>query len=253
MTKMNLFFYSFCGFSLLLLASCSTNKAAPVVDGWKQTNAESNSYRVQADDTIYSVAWAFGMDYRALAKLNNLQEPFTLHEGQTLRMSASTAPNQEPTQKAVAIAQAVEPQIVPDAPKNTATAAPAKKTIKTTTTWLWPTKGSVLHGFSAAPGGNKGLDISGTASQPVTATATGKVVYTGASLPGYGNLVIIKHSENELSAYAFNKVIEVKEGQMVKAGQTIARMGNNESGQAVLHFEIRKNGKPIDPMPYLAK
>lgn len=118
--------------------------------------------------------------------------------------------------------------------------------------WQWPTKGKVVRKFAPASG-SKGIDISGTFAQPIIATAAGKVVYTGASLPGYGNLVIVKHNDNILSAYAFNKSIAVKEGQAVQAGQTIAQMGKNDAGKALLHFEIRKDGKPVNPMQYLQK
>jgi lipoprotein NlpD len=287
MNQKRIFFIGLTLFSLMLLSACATSKA-PVFDGWKQKSAATSTYRVQARDTIYSVAWAFAMDYRELAKINNIPEPYTLSPGQKLQMSAPRQRNNNDTHQALLaaaatpIAQTVEAPIAADAttvsvsnthPSNTSTTAkapqttpassvsatlsPAKldetaKIAKTPTGWLWPTKGKVVQGFSSASGGNKGLDIAGQLNQPVVATTSGKVVYTGASLPGYGNLIILKHGESELSAYAFNKVIEVKEGQVVRAGQTIARMGKNDDGKAMLHFEIRKGGKPTDPMPYLS-
>lgn len=281
MNRMNRLFCCVCVLPFIVLASCSSaHNEAPIVDGWKQTSAESNDYRVQKNDTIYSIAWAFAMDYRKLAQANHLQEPFDLHEGQVLRMSSSSSsmsnsrPDNTPatqTSEATPIAQEQSAPIVADAtppstsptesknptarnkPVKPAKTAKTTKSAKSTTKWLWPTQGSVSNGFSNVSGGNKGVNISGRLSQPIVASASGKVVYTGASLPGYGNLIIIKHSENELSAYAFNKVIGVKEGEVVKAGQVIARMGKNDSGKAMLHFEIRKNGKPVDPMMYLGK
>jgi lipoprotein NlpD len=265
------------------LSACSmTETDAPVVEGWKQTQAASSRYRVQKEDTIYSVAWAFGMDYHTLIELNHLKAPYRLSPGQTLRMSSgasgdtySSSPASTsattyaagPISTPTSYVDESEPAAVAQstvAPVNATVATSAASTEETTPAvqsaqsatatgnWLWPTQGTVVRHFSAAAGGGKGLDISGHLGQPVLATAKGKVVYTGASLAGYGNLIIIKHTDAELSAYAFNKVIAVKEGEMVQAGQTIARMGKNESGKPILHFEIRKNGKPVDPMAYLA-
>jgi lipoprotein NlpD len=235
-------------FSCLALTACTTTEA-PVVEGWKQSPAESSDYRVQPDDTVYSIAWAFNIDYRELAQLNHLKEPYQLTPGQTLRMS-SAAPKATPL-SVTPLPKATPPSV----------AAPAKSPIADTSwdkpmatgAWIWPTKGQIIRGYSPVSGGNKGVDISGVFAQAIVATATGKVVYTGASLPGYGNLIIIKHSESELSAYAFNKVIAVKEGQVVKAGQVIAQMGKADNGKAMLHFEVRKGGKPVDPMRYLKR
>ncbi|KIO50533.1 peptidase M23B [Nitrosospira sp. NpAV] len=114
--------------------------------------------------------------------------------------------------------------------------------------WIWPTKGKVLDGFSES---TKGIDIAGKSGQPVTASAGGKVVYSGAGLRGYGKLIIIKHNNTYLSAYAHNDKILVKEGQTVAKGQKIAEMGNTDTTAVKLHFEIRKNGKPVDPLKYL--
>ncbi|MHB9119788.1 MAG: peptidoglycan DD-metalloendopeptidase family protein [Burkholderiales bacterium] len=115
--------------------------------------------------------------------------------------------------------------------------------------WIWPTSGKTLAGFSE--GGNKGLDIGGKAGQPVLASADGKVVYSGSGLRGYGNLIIIKHNNIFLTAYAHNSKLLVKEGQLVKQGQKIAEMGSSDSSQVMLHFEIRRLGKPADPLKYL--
>lgn len=232
----------------MTLASCTTTEA-PVIDGWKQKKSQSSDYRVHAGDTVYSIAWAFAMDYRDITQLNHLREPYTLNKGQVLHMSAATT---QPASKFVSTPQR-QPYTLTKSPSQIAGTkfAPTKTVVSGI--WLWPTQGKIIRGFSNISGGNKGLDITGKLGQPVVATATGKVVYTGASLPGYGNLIILKHSDNALSAYAFNKVIAVKEGQMVKAGQMIAKMGKNDMNKAVLHFEIREMGKPIDPMLFLQK
>lgn len=119
--------------------------------------------------------------------------------------------------------------------------------------WVWPTQGKVVGTFSLADEGNKGIDISNKRGTPVLAAAAGKVVYKGNALRGYGDLIIIKHNETFLSAYAFNQNIKVKEQQWVKAGEQIAQMGSNDAGQVLLHFEIRHKGKSVNPLRYLPK
>ena len=119
--------------------------------------------------------------------------------------------------------------------------------------WRWPNKGNIINKFSLSPEGNKGIDIAGNKGSPVLAAAEGKVVYTGDALRGYGKLVIVKHSESYLSAYAHNDKIIVKEQQWVKAGQRIAHMGNSGTDKTMLHFEIRYKGKSVDPLRYLPK
>ncbi len=275
---------------LSMLLACTGNQA-PVIDGWKQNATAAGDYRVQPGDSLYSVAWGFGVDYHDLARYNLLSEPYAIHPGQILHMSPpATLPIQEPEAVKKTAPIAVTPAIVASSatttipkqksapasvartqPKSKAAIpppAPATKpptlveqkaapTITSPTNkaaagkWLWPTKGRVVRGYSAAAGGNHGLDISGKLNQPVLASSSGKVVYAGSGMPGYGNLIIIKHNENELSAYAFNKSLAVKEGDNVKAGQCIAYMGKNDAGQTLLHFEIRRDGKPVDPMNYL--
>ena len=231
--------------SVVTLTACTTHEA-PIIDGWKQGNAKTSDYRVQTNDSIYTIALTFDTDYRELVNINHLKEPYQLSKGQVLhltshiRSSISTPTNNHSIQTATVIAQ---PTLTSKMNISAAT-APSHTHLK------WPTAGKVTQGFSDASGGNKGIDIGGTLGQPIVATDMGKVVYTGASLPGYGNLIIIKHNDNQLSAYAFNQVIAVKEGQVVKAGQLIAKMGVNDTGKPTLHFEIRETGKPVNPMLY---
>jgi lipoprotein NlpD len=115
--------------------------------------------------------------------------------------------------------------------------------------WIWPAKGSVIGEFDESK--NKGVDIAGAAGDPVLASADGKVVYAGAGLRGYGNLIILKHNNTYLTAYAHNQSLLVKEDQVVKKGQKIAEMGNSDTDKVKLHFEVRRQGKPVDPLKYL--
>lgn len=267
------------------MVACTVDEpaSAPIVDGWQQQTATS-AYRVQEGDTVYSVAWMFGMDYSDIVRYNKLSEPYTLKSGQALWLTPPRGAHQAVSPERVAHAEpsgaVTYAAAMPAAPEPEKTQAPAspeptskpatvrekpitKTEVKTEATlaekpvlatksgWLWPAEGKVVKGFSTAAGGNRGIDIGGELRAPVTASASGKVVYTGSSMPGYGRLIILKHDNHDLSAYAFNDSILVKEGEVVKAGQKIATMGKNNEGKPALHFEIRKNGKPQDPMKYL--
>jgi lipoprotein NlpD len=213
---------------ILCLFSCSNNSHtyAPVVNGWQQqTTTAKNIYIVQKNDTIYSIAWAFNRDYRDLANINHLSAPYIIHVGQKLNMTPSSTQPKPVTNKA------------PKSP------APISH-------WLRPAQGKVIKQFNLHKG-NKGIDITGRLGEPVLASNSGIVVYNGSGLPGYGKLLIIKHNATFLSAYAHNRYILVKQGQTVTRGQKIATMGRDNSGQIILHFEIRQNGKPVDPLHYL--
>ena len=162
--------------------------------------------------------------------------------GKAADQPKTAAPTPEPVQPSTQKTP-IEPEEVHDA-----VAPPAFKG------WSWPTKGKVVSRFVLnSVSGNKGVDIQGALGQPVWAAAPGKVVYSGSGVRGYGNLLIIKHSSNYLSAYAYNQRLLVKEGDNVKAGQAIAEMGKAETGRVLLHFEIRYNGRPVDPLAYLSK
>lgn len=235
-----------------LLASCYSGSNAPVVNGWTQPNAGRSHYRVKKGDTIYSIAWAFGLDYRALAEINNLPPPYRIRVGQRLRMTT------------VARSQTGNIAAVRPSKRKTTARSRRKQTKRSTIAqvrrygpgkpvrrWRWPARGRIVQGFSSSLTGNKGINIAGRLGEPVRASAAGVVVYSGAGVRGYGNLVIIKHNNSYLSAYAFNRRLLVRVGNHVKAGQVIAEMGRNNTGTVELHFEIRRNGRPVNPMRYL--
>jgi lipoprotein NlpD len=189
---------------------------------------------VRPGDTLYSIAWRYDLDYRDLARWNGIGPNFRILAGQPLRLRP---PAGSPVPRARAPG---------DAPRPATPAAGASTATGPSLAWVWPTEPASTR---AVPGG--GLLLMGSSGQEVRAAAAGRVVYTGSGLRSYGQLLIIRHSESLLSAYAHNRELLVREGQEVAPGQPIARMG--EAGrQAVLYFEIRVNGKPVDPLPYLS-
>ncbi|WHZ20811.1 MAG: Murein hydrolase activator NlpD [Rhodanobacteraceae bacterium] len=279
----------------------------------------TSGYTVARGDTLYSIAFAHGMDVRELAAINGIPSPYTIHPGQVLKLkpaSASPAPtgavaagtsvvtttttaappaatqrvSQQPsapvfgpvttqtlTAQGVAPAEsssaaaapavptsapAVPVASVPPPPAQTPPAPPAAAATPTPPAgatrnvagivWQWPASGKVVGGFQAGSGGDgAGLDIAGNVGDPVRAAASGTVVYSGNGLIGYGELIIIKHNDTYLSAYGHNSRRLVKEGDRVSAGQEIALMGASGAPRVELHFEIRKDGKPVDPLAYL--
>ncbi len=257
-----------CIFSLILLltvVACSSQDipTAPIVNGWHEPISKQGVYIVRPGDGLYAIAWRYGLDYRNIVRINHLSEPYALQTGQKLYLVQPTTQD-----KQMAAAVAAKPVVKP-APaakpvsqpqKTTAAAQPVKKAapVAATTTssslaWQWPAAGKVVQGFNANSAQDKGINIVNSAGTPIKAAAAGQVVYSGSGLPGYGYLIIIKHNDTYLSAYAHNSAVLVKEGQRVKAGQTIARMGNTGADRVMLHFEIRRRGQPIDPESVLPK
>lgn len=203
---------------------------APVTDHSISSSPISTEYyRVQSGDTVYSIAWAYGLDYRQLITINRLQLPYKVYIGQPLRVKPVRAGVAQPPSIAVA----------------------PYRPYKVFAKWRWPVQGLIIKGFSEKSFGNKGIDLGGRLGQPIRAASSGIVVYCGAGIRGYGNLILIKHNQQFLSAYAFNQSNLVKDGMSVRSGQKIATMGRDNSGRVLLHFEIRYNGKPVNPLHYL--
>lgn len=251
-----------------LLTGCAGNSEhTPVVDRPHSTapvysNPESNTrYRVQRGDTLYSLAARFGWDWRKLAENNGIGAPYTIVPGQTIVFtSGSTGTNvaqTTATNPTVSVIPARQP-ITTTVSKPTPIATTPKKSLPPVAAsgqgkWLWPANGALVGLFSSNTSLNKGIDIAGQLGQPVIATAAGSVVYAGSGLHGYGELVIIKHNDTFISAYGHNRRLLVNEGQQVAAGQQIAEMGSTGTDGVKLHFEIRRQGKPVDPLQYLPK
>lgn len=271
MINRNYFLFLFIAVTFSLLTACmaKNNNFAPVSDGWKDTQGTSSTYRVQAEETLYMIAFRFGLDYQTLAAINHLRPPYRLIPGQDLLLSDTKNLNYNDNDHTVVTgsaplspvtSQAVMPVKNLTQPNKTEILT-AKITHENSTTavsapvssWLWPADGKIIQQFTTNYGGNKGIDIAGKLNDPIKATATGKVVYCGTGLKSYGLLIIVKHNGEYLSAYAYNYKALVKEGDTVTRGQQIALMGQNDSKSALLHFEIRQKGKPVDPLTLLPK
>jgi lipoprotein NlpD len=232
---------------------------------------DADTYTVRKGDTLFAIAWYSGNDYRDLAQWNNIASPYTIKVGQTLKLRhfsvkkptnntslKSTPPtSKENLTKPVAPPKKqaygdkkrdISQQVAAKQPTTVQSEFPSK--VKK---WVWPVHGIVIETFKAEGAVNKGIDIKAPKGTTVVSAADGKVVYTGNALRGYGNLIIVKHSETYLSAYAHNDSIAVKERDWVKAGQTIATVGDSDADTYKLHFEVRYRGKSLDPLRFLPK
>jgi len=218
---------------------------------------------VSKDDTLYGIARREGLTHHQLARWNHLRAPYLLKPGQTLRLTpppASMASSQSAASVTTSPVISSTPAATPLKDSSTqrprvaaSQVQPPAKLPATVASWQWPASGKVVKTFKADDTSRKGIGIKGRAGQTVKAAAAGSVVYSGNGLINYGNLVIIKHSHAFLSAYAYNRELLVKEGDVVKQGQAIARMGDASTHSHHLHFEIRRNGKPVNPLNYLPK
>lgn len=283
-------------FSLILVSACAGNPAAPIEDRSRPGTARgAQSYTVRRGDTLFSIAFRYGLDYRRLAAANAIARPYTIFPGQRLMLreaparsaAGSLASRGSPTVSAV-------PKVSPAAAKGTAAKAtaakgtavkarPAPPPAKTapapakaapapgkaapasaaavsakaasgaapaaSASWQWPAAGRVVRRFDGTL--NKGIDIAGPRGDVVRATRAGRVVYAGTGIAGYGLMLILRHSEEYLSAYGHSDALLVKEGDAVRAGQGVARRGSSGTDSVKLHFEIRRHGRPLDPLSVL--
>ncbi|WP_269519397.1 peptidoglycan DD-metalloendopeptidase family protein [Alteromonas sp. BMJM2] len=285
----NIFFRHLLIYTLLTLMIGCAGRSAPAPVVLLNSQVESGSeeytastYKVRPGDTLFAVAWFTGNDYQDIAKFNNISKPYTIFPGQTLRLTApvskpaltkrsnvTTTRSTDPTSPTVtkrvidqSKSQAyVEGEQDVKAQKNTnvkKSTGIVKKTAPTSfpdkvEKWIWPAEGKLVGTFSKAESGNKGIDVAGVRGSKIVAAASGKVVYSGNALRGYGKLIIIKHTDTFLSAYAYNETILVKEREWVYAGQKIATMGSSGTDSVKLHFEVRYRGKSLNPLRYLPK
>ena len=247
---------------------------APVSDRRQPPSIKINSHRVSAGETLYSIAWRYNLDYRRLAARNGLNGGYTIYPGQLLSLDLKGKPPVRQVAKAPVKAVPArpkakpKPRITPKVAPAPVRKAPAPRSIKKPPAtksspapvatrgplrWRWPAQGKLLSRYSSGNGLNKGIDIAGKKGESVVAAAPGSVVYAGSGLRGYGNLLIIKHNQTYLSAYAHNRRLLVGEGDRISTGQKVAELGSSGTDRNKLHFEIRRDGKPIDPLQYLPK
>ncbi len=239
--------------AVLLTACASHPPVAPVRGEGASADAAPVYYTVIRGDTLYSIAFRYGHDYRELAAWNGIRPPYRIFPGQRLRIDRAVAVQaRSASGRTAAVPAALVRQRHPHhaAPAG-APAARIRHRASGSVAWSWPTQGRILRTFSADAQGKKGVDIGGRPGQPIDAAARGKVVYSGSGLVGYGQLIIVKHDNDYLSAYAHNRKLLVKQGDEVRRGQQIAEMGSTGTDRVMLHFEIRRDGKPVDPLRFL--
>lgn len=248
---------------LLLLTACRSETAyrAPVADIGQAsvssprttvTLSEGPRHRVNEGETLYAIAWMYDLNYQALAQANNITAPYVIFPGQVLSLET------QGIQASAPASQASRPANAPVVTQNTTitrnpignaqsrAAGPNNNLLR----WMWPSNGRVIGNFSSSSNA-KGIDIAGNAGDPVYAAEAGEVVYAGGALLRYGELIIIKHNDQFLSAYAHNDAIHVAEGERVSRGQQIASLGSTGIDRDMLHFEIRLGGEPVNPVDYL--
>ncbi|WP_086983096.1 peptidoglycan DD-metalloendopeptidase family protein [Vibrio aphrogenes] len=255
-------------FLVVFLSGCSFNPEKNDRGSYK-----GSYYIVEKGDSVYLISYLADKNVNDIIRFNRLQPPYIIHPGQKLNLwrpvyvppafdgtGAGNSHIASTSTTKVASKQPSAPVVQPKSKeyvetqkthKNNNTVTESTSTNAKIGRWVWPTKGRVISKFSVGDQGNKGIDIAGRRGQDVVSTAAGVVVYAGNALRGYGNLIIIKHNDDYLSAYAHNDSLSVKEGQSVKIGQKIASMGSTGTNSVRLHFEIRYQGKSVNPENYL--
>jgi lipoprotein NlpD len=225
----------------------------------------SGSYRVRKGDSLYSISWRAGLDYQTVARWNGLRRPYTIYPGQLIKLYSPKKNTGKPHGKKSGSDKKTAPKVATHPSKPSG--KPLKKRTKPVKKasvpkkkkspalgklhWQWPTKGRLLAKYSSRDAAHSGIKIGGRKGQKVFAAESGEVVYVGSGLIGYGQLIIIKHNKKYLSAYGHNSDLLVKEGDRVKKGQNISNMGVTNQGKALLYFEVRRYGKPVNPLAYL--
>ena len=262
----------------LLLGGCGGgDRLAPVSRIDPVATGKPDEHTVRKGDTLYAIAWEHDLDYRDLAAWNTVEHPFVIYPGQVLTLRGTprkadggaanaevsivalpdpSTISQRAVESADGVAAADSPAAAASGPgtDRSRAKAPAPDVFDGAAPvgkWHWPTNGKVIGSFGKA--GGKGIQISGGYEQPVVAAADGRVVYSGTGLVGYGRLIVLKHNKTFFSAYAHNSRVLVEEDDVVKGGQRIALMGSSGSDKVKLHFEIRRDGKPVDPLRYLPR
>lgn len=254
------------GLSVWALSGCATvpaGSSAPPPSADRPasvTPATGSVHTVQRGETLYRIATQYGVDWRTLADNNGIRAPYTIHPGQRLQIRGGTAVASAPPSRPASSAAtstgtgaSAPPRPASGASGVSGAAAPPARSAPAAAPgrWQWPADGEVIRRFANTEGTRRGIGIAGSRGDPVRAAADGEVVYAGSGLVGYGRLLIVKHDDRHLTAYAHNDELLVSDGDRVRAGQQIARMGASGTDRVQLHFEVRVDGQPVDPMRYL--
>lgn len=244
--------------ALLVLSGCGSHQPAPVDQRREPPSQRINYHIVSRGETLFSIAWRYEKDLQKLAAANNLSSDYTIHPGQRLSLDTNNVVVRQKSEPNKAVSR-IPKQTVPDSkpptyPQRHTAAVTSPKTYasKGPLSWRWPVNGRVSRQYNAA-GLFKGIDLRSLPGSAVTPAAPGTVVYAGDGLRGYGNLIIIRHDDVFLSAYAHNRKIFVSEGSAVQPGQKIAEVGGDPADVRRFYFEIRKDGKPVNPLIFLPK
>ncbi len=247
------------GLLAISVIACSSNARAPVGERSPYKRPNPGLHTVKRGESLYSISWQYGLDYQTVARWNGIKPPYTIHAGQKILLkptsqwsaakpapsSVSKSPPRSVASKPVEKPKTQQiPQTKPQYPQLSQSGNIA---------FIWPNKGQIIKSFNASDEGKTGISIGGSHGAKIQAAAAGKVVYAGSGLVGYGRLIIVKHNAVFLSAYAHNDRILVREGDWVAQGQTIATMGSTGTSRVMLHFEIRRHGKPVNPLGYLPR
>ncbi len=216
---------------ILLLNACSS--------GSRYNSPSANQHIVRSGETLSSIAQRYGKNVTDLVRWNDIGDGSLIYPGQVIRLSPSASKSSRTKKSSGGGTTSGGNQKLPAIP---AQPAPA---------WRWPSEGKVATEFGSRPGSGTGLLIAGKVGEPVRAAAGGRVVYAGSGLIGYGKLIILKHNDTYLSAYGYNNSLRVREGDSVRKGQRIATIGEGPGREPRLHFEIRRNGEPVNPRRYL--
>ena len=259
--------------ALLLMIGCSSPYQSPVAEIDEPRFLDSDRiHRVNSGETLYAVAWIYDLDFLHIARVNNLSSPYTIFPGQILNVdpravaspqtrtsASSTSPAPTRTREVTRSSSTQTAASSSNTRNNPATAPVATAPVKVNpvlvrqgpVNWAWPAQGNIIGRFSETGVETKGINIAGKTGDRVSAAGDGEVVYAGRGLLRYGDLIIIKHNDRFLSAYAHNSAMLVSEGDKVSRGQKIAVLGSTGVDTEMLHFEIRLEGKPVDPLAYL--
>lgn len=233
----------------LVLGGCTSNTSAPV-SSLSSGTPSAATYVVKPGDTLNKISRATGVSEGTIARINKISNPNLLIVGQTLRLSEgkSAAPVVRSGTGSSSQASQASQLAQSGSTSNSADAGSTRASDAGLISWGWPAKGKIIQGFTPA---TKGIDIAGNSGDPIESAANGKVIFAGDGPRGLGNLVILEHSDGFITAYAHNKTLLVKEGQVVKRGTKIAEMGQSDTTSVRLHFEVRRRGTPVDPLQYL--